>query len=240
MKGYLGRLDYGINMIAEIGGKNSEVLMDVIVRKFEKDSTEEFYEVNKEMALLLLSGEIEISWEGHRKVIGRKSVFEENPWCLHVARNVEVVIRVIEGSEILIQCTENFRTFESVLYSPESCKREMLDDGVMNDAERREVRTIFNYENAPYSNMVMGEVITYPNKVTNYTLHKYPQPEVFYYKFDMPQELLGDHLYRIKNSSSLEPEGGRIHPQTSDSCNLMYYCWMIRHLHGNPWRAITL
>lgn len=244
MRGHLEGLDYGINMIAEIGGKNREVLMDVIVRRFQKKNREVFYEVNKEMAILLLNGEIEISWNEKKKVISRSSVFNESPWCLHVPRNVEVKIQVLEESEILIQCTENFRSFEAVLYSPDKCKIEVSEDVNLNLKGRREVRTIFNYENAPYSNMVMGEVITYPGKWSNYISSKQPQPEVFCYKYDRPQEIgrssIWDYSYKIKDNSVSMAEGGSDYPQASALDNKMYFCWMIRHLHGNPWKATTV
>ena len=38
----------------------------------------------------------------------------------------------------------------------------------------------------------------------------------------------------VDNSFSAIP-GGRLHPQSAAPGYLMYTCWMIRHLPGNPW-----
>lgn len=46
------------------------------------------------------------------QVIQRQSVFEENPWCLHVAKNVKVTITALSDSEVLVQkqiMTKNLR-----------------------------------------------------------------------------------------------------------------------------------
>ena len=37
------------------------------------------------------------------QVIQRHSVFEENPWCLHVSKNVKVTITALSDSEVLVQ-----------------------------------------------------------------------------------------------------------------------------------------
>lgn len=82
-------------------------------------------------------------------------MFDENPVCLHVPKDIAVDIKVLEDSEVLVQKTENNGTFDSEkLYSKEDTKSEIFGDGVWDGTARRVVRTVFDYNNAPYSNMV--------------------------------------------------------------------------------------
>lgn len=108
---------------------------------------------------------------------------------MHVPKNVGITVEASENSEILIQSTENLGFFEPKLYSPSECKSEIFGEGTWNGTARRVVRTIFDYKNAPYSNMVIGEVITYPGKWSSYPPHYHPQPEVYFYKFNKPTRI---------------------------------------------------
>lgn len=235
----LGNLKYGENILCEINGKNKEMLMDINVVKLAKGSIKRYYSDFKELAILILVGKVEIRWSGKNKVMKRNSVFDENPWCLHVSKDTEVEVEILEDSEILIQFTDNKNTFKAKLYSPEDCKSDVFGEGVWNGTARRIVRTVFDYKNAPYSNMVMGEVITYPGKWSSYPPHYHPQPEVYYYRFNKPQGfgfcLIGENAYKITDESFASIKGGVVHPQTSAPGYAMYYCWMIRHLENNPW-----
>ena len=51
---------------------------------------------------------------------------------------------------------------------------------------KRDVRTCFDLDNAPYSNMVLGEVVNLPGKWSSYPPHHHPQPECYFYRFDKP------------------------------------------------------
>ncbi|MBE6091309.1 MAG: 5-deoxy-glucuronate isomerase [Clostridium beijerinckii] len=236
----LDGLENGENILCQINGKNKEMLMDVTVEKLEKNQRREYIKSDKEIAILLLTGQVKINWLENSKSIERKSVFDEDPWCLHVPNNVGITVEASEDSEILIQSTENLGFFEPKLYSPSECKSEIFGEGTWNGTARRVVRTIFDYKNAPYSNMVIGEVITYPGKWSSYPPHYHPQPEVYFYKFNKPQGfglcLNGDKAYKILDNSFATITGGDVHPQTSAPGYAMYYCWMIRHLENNPWK----
>lgn len=239
MINYLEELKNGENILTKIGEKHESMLMDISVFKLTEGESRTFFEKNMEAAFLLLRGKIELSWEGKNAVLKRECMFDENPLCLHIPRNISVNIKTLEESEVLVQKTENKNSFESKLYEKEDTKSEIFGDGVWDGTARRIVRTVFDYNNAPYSNMVMGEVINYPGKWSSYPPHHHPQPEVYFYKFNKPQGfglcLEGEQAYKIKNNSFLTIEGGYVHPQTTAPGYAMYYCWMIRHFDGNPW-----
>ena len=50
----------------------------------------------------------------------------------------------------------------------------------------REIKTFFDLDNAPFSKMVLGEVLNLPGKWSSYPPHHHPQPEVYFYRFDYP------------------------------------------------------
>ena len=75
----------------------------------------------------------------------------------------------------------------------------------------RTVRTVFDYENAPYSNMVNGEVINHQGSWSSYTPHSHPQPEVYYYRFQREEGFgacfIGDNAYKPRPLAATVPEG---------------------------------
>ena len=239
MINYLNELKKGENVLTKVGEKHDDMLMDISVFNMSKGEEKKLSSETQETAVLLLTGKIELSWEGRNSVLERGCMFDENPVCLHVPKDIAVDIKVLEDSEVLVQKTENNRTFDSKLYSKEDTKSEIFGDGVWDGTARRVVRTVFDYNNAPYSNMVLGEVINYPGKWSSYPPHHHPQPEVYFYKFNKPQGfglcLVGEEAYKIKNNSFLTIDGGQVHPQTTAPGYAMFYCWMIRHFDGNPW-----
>lgn len=235
----IGELKQGRNILTEIDGKHSNMLMDISIEKMTEGDCLKFLHSEKEMAILLIDGEVTFKYENEEKTFKRSSVFDEEPTCLHVCKGVEVEVEANSDVELLVQLTNNENTFETKLYTPEDTRTDIFGEGVWNDTARRAVRTVFDYNNAPYSNMVMGEVITYPGKWSSYIPHHHEQPEVYYYKFNKPQgfgfSLIGEDAYKIVDNSFSAIPGGLVHPQTSAPGYAMYYCWMIRHFDNNPW-----
>ncbi len=232
-------LDMGYNSYAEINGKNKDMLMDMGVYLFKDGEKVVFNETNKETAFLVLLGEGKFTYEGKVETFKRNSLFDEKPFVLHVPKGVEVTIESSKSLEVLIQKTENDKTFSPVYYTPDVVVERLLGDNVLNNTSRRVIRDVFNYDNAPYSNMVLGEVITLPGKWSSYPPHHHPQPEIYYYRFDRDNGFgtcyIGDNAYKVENHSSANIEGGLTHPQNSAPGYAMYYAWLIRHFDNDPW-----
>lgn len=231
-------LMYGFNSITKETDNTEQMLMDFDVYKGKNESIE-LYEKNKEIAVILFSGKIELRWENKSEIVERKNVFEEGPYVLHVSKGTEVQIKFYSEGEIGIQKATNNNEFESKFYSPKECKEQCVGDNFANGAAKRIIRDIFKYDNAPYSNLVMGEVITFPGKWSSYPPHYHDQPEVYFYKFTKKQGFgagyVGDEVFKLKDNSALLIKGGKSHPQTTAPGYGMYYCWMIRNLPKNPW-----
>ena len=173
----------------------------------------------------------------------RSGPFEKTPYCLHVPRNVKVEITAKEGTEILIEQTDNDRYFDPVFYTPDDILYQEFGKGQWDGTGYRICSTVFDYDNAPYSNMVLGEVFNQPGRWSSYPPHHHPQPEVYYYQFDKPQGFgacfIGDNVFKSTEGSACFITDGFDHQQVVAPGYEMCYVWMIRHIDGDPWYKTT-
>lgn len=229
----------GKKIVSESTGENADMMMDITVYRLAAGESITVFEPEKETAILLTEGKVTFSFEGKTETAERKNVFEAAPYCLHICKGKQAVVTAEADSEVLVQMTENDREFPTKFYTPAECKIELMGEKQWEGTAKREVLTIFDYQNAPYSNMVIGEVITKAGRWSSYVPHSHPQPEVYYYKFEKPQgfgaAFIGDHVFKVADGSTSRIPGGLTHPQTAAPGYNMYYCWMIRHLKDCPW-----
>ena len=229
----------GVKVLSRAGDAVNDMMMNITVYRMKAGEERAFLREKEEMAVLLVTGDVTFSWNGQTKTGHRDSFIEEGPYCLHTPKGVAVTVRANFDSEVLVQTTENLRNFAPVFYRPEDCRDDIFGLDVFDNKMKRTVRTVFDYKNAPYSNMVNGEVINHQGGWSSYTPHHHPQPEVYYYRYERPEGFgacfLGDEVYKIKDGSCACIPGGVTHPQVTAPAFPMYYCWMIRHLEGNPW-----
>lgn len=237
--GYPEFNEQGEKILTTYDNDYRDMLMDIRVFRMKAGAVKVSLKEAEETAVLLLSGRISLEWEGNKETVSRKDVFTEEPYCLHVCKGIEIRIAAEEDSEILIQATHNAGTFDSKFYRPEDAPWEYSCVGLFGDTAKRRVNTIFDYESAPYSNMVLGEVLNDKGNWSGYIPHDHPQPETYYFKFDRPEgfgaSFVGDDVFKIKDGSFSAIPGGKTHPQAAAPGFQMYTCWMIRHLDGNPW-----
>ncbi len=236
-----GSFSDGYNELTNMKNKHENMLMDIGMQKMKSDDEVVFIDQEKETVFLLSTGKITFNWNGRTEVVERNSIFDEDPIVLHVPKGIQVIINAKKESEILIQKTTNENDFEPVFYAKGDCQSDIFGENVWNDTARRVVRTVIDYSNAPYSNLVIGEVINYPGKWSSYIPHGHPQPEVYLYKFNKEQGFgagfIGDDVYRINHNSILCIPGGPSHPQVAAPGYAMHYTWMIRHYDNNPWTS---
>lgn len=235
----LGELQPGYTKITDMEDKHPDMLQDIGIYNLAKGESVTLLDGRKESAILPLEGEVSLEWDGKFQEIKRDSVFEEDPWCLHVPKGFEVKITALSSSEVLVQKTDNDTVFDAKLYTPEDCQSTVAGEGVWNGTAERVIRTIFDYNTAPYSNLVIGEVISYPGRWSSFPPHHHDQPEVYYYRFNKPQgfgcAMVGPQAYRVEHNSYITIPGELDHPQATAPGYAMYFCWMIRHLEHNPW-----
>jgi len=229
----------GMKILTRTEGPYADMLMNVTVYRMEKGKSISFSLMNEEMALLLIHGGITYSWQGSTMSAIRGDFIKEGATCLHVCKGVPVTVVATQESELLVQSTANEKTFESKMYTPENCGEETFGQNQFEGKAQRTVRTFFDYHTAPYSNMVMGEILVPQGGWSSYPPHHHPQPEVYYYRFQKPQGFgacfIGGDVNKIKDGSFCAIPGGLTHPQVNAPGYPMYYVWMIRHFDGNPW-----
>lgn len=231
----------GEKVLTTYDNEYRDMLMDIRVFKMADGACKVFSRPEEETAILLQSGKITLEWDGERKTASRRNVFtfNEGPWCLHVCKGVEIKVIAEKDSEILVQCTHNKNSFTSKLYSPQEAPWVDVCRGKYGNTANRFVNTIFDYNNAPYSNMVLGEVMNDRGNWSGFIPHTHPQPEAYYFLFDRPEgfgaSFVGNDVFKITDGSFSAIPGGKTHPQSAAPGYYMYTCWMIRHLDGNPW-----
>ena len=169
----------------------------------------------------------------------RLNPFDYNGYCLHAPGGVKCAVISKGHSEFYIQKTNNVKSFEARFYTPDMTHTQRAGaNGELNGMMRRNICTIFDYSNAPYSNMVLGEVINFPGCWSSYPPHYHPQPEIYFYRFDKPQGFgvgfTNGGLFEIHHNGLL-----LITEKISSSgCGAgirALLLWGIRHLKGNPW-----
>ena len=223
---------------------DANVGMEVAVLVLDAGQRYSFNEPAREVAALLLEGACEFRWADQTANANRPDSFAHDPWCLHVPKGVSFEIVAESHCELYIQMTDNPADFSVTLYRPEDTMIQHAGaNGELMGCMRREIKTLFDYESAPYSNMVLGEVLNFPGKWSSYPPHHHPQPEVYLHRFDYPDgfgaSFADSEVYKSKhNGLTIIREG--FHSQTAAPGYAMMYIWGIRHLPGNPWEKTRI
>ena len=234
--------DYGFTSITEQHGKHSDMMLDFGILKL-KEGEAEAFPPGRERAWLVINGTVTFAWEGKTETVTRSSCFDEAPYVLHVSRDTEVTVKTKSECEICVEQVDNDNAFEAKLYTPEDIRTDIFGAGTLNETSIRSVRTVFDGEINPLSNMVLGEVINHPGKWSSYPPHDHPQPEIYHYRFFPPQgfgiSVLDDEAHTVKNGDTTLIGPDKTHSQGAAPGYAMYYIWMIPHLPGDRWLPTT-
>ncbi len=229
--------------LCEQEGKGADIGMDVALLILEPEQEFELCEPEKEAALLLFEGAAEWSVEQAGRCVSRTNPFRGEASCLHVCAGTPVRVRAGTHCEIYVQMVRNSRAFAPVFYMPEDIQTQRAGLMELQGTMRRNIKTVFDYENAPYSNMVLGEVLNFPGKWSSYPPHHHPQPEVYFYRYDKPQGFgvgfANGNVYRTGHNGLLVIEHD-CHSQAAAPGYGLCYVWGIRHLDGNPWKKTRI
>ena len=101
--GRLGaELKHGYNAMTT---RESDMLMDIGYQLMDENEVVEFEDVLQETAFVILTGDVEVQWDGKKEIMHRTSLFDEAPYCLHVPRGKKVVLKALKRSTVLVQKT---------------------------------------------------------------------------------------------------------------------------------------
>lgn len=232
----------GYTGITEIGGKHGDMLLDFGILVLGRGEVHTC-SLPKERAFMLMDGKVEYRWKGvegateQSERADRHSLLDENPWVLHVPANVEIEIECIsDAAELCVERVENDKSFEPVFYRPDDIRSDIFGKGTMQETSTRTVRTVFDAINAPYSEMVLGEVINHPGKWSSYPPHDHPQPEIYHYRLFPKQgfgiSILEEDAWIARDGDTATITPDKVHSQTAAPGYAMYYIWMIPHLEN--------
>ena len=142
-------------------------------------------------------------------------MFTDGPYALHACAGEEITVEAQTDAEILVQCTKNDTAFSGRLYRPEDAPWVYSCVGKFGNVAKRRVNTIFDKDIAPWSNMVLGEVLNDRGNWSGYLPHWHPQPECYYFKFDRPSApvLWGTRYSRAWTTASPPSPAGACIPR---------------------------
>lgn len=188
-----------------------------------------------ETAFLLMEGSVDVELDGKAASWHRRSLFDESPSCAHFAAGSRLVLHATSSVEFTVYRVDNQQAFESRLFDPSAVANEHRGKGQVKDACYRFVRTIFDATtSAPETDLVLGEVITMPGRWSSYPPHHHPQPEIYHYRFTLPQGYghaeLGEDVLKVRAFDTVKIFGPNDHAQTAAPGYGMYYSWAIRNL----------
>ncbi len=234
----------GYNAYIDTAIDDKGTQMDVGLLVMEAGDTYSIKEAEKETAVLLFQGKMELTYCCNTVVCERPDCFHYEAYCLLASCGCDITIKALDHCEIYIQQTINKTPFKSVLYTPETVQVQHAGaNGELMGCMRREIKTFFDYDNAPFSNMVLGEVLNFPGKWSSYPPHHHPQPEVYFYRFDYPQGFgagfANGEIFKTEHNGCAIINSG-FHSQTAAPGYAMCYAWGIRHLDGDPWEKTRI
>ena len=229
----------GEKTILDRKGPYRDMLMDIRSFRLDAGGEKTLYLKEDEMAIVLLQGDAVFTYGGETASVRRSSFIDDGLYCLHVCRGTQVRVRTAGPSELVVVSTENEREFAPVLYTPENTRENVACEGNWNNTAVRRVRTAFEYTNAPYSNLVLGETVMLGGCWSGFVPHYHVQPEVYYFRMENPDgfgaSFVGEEVFKIKDGSFAAIQSNLVHPQVAAPGYPIYYLWLIRHLDGDPW-----
>ncbi|MDE5671114.1 MAG: 5-deoxy-glucuronate isomerase, partial [Eubacterium sp.] len=87
----------GKKVLCEMNGVNSDMLMDIYVKKLQKGETLEIFETKNECAVLLLSGKVNFKVaDCIDENCSRANPFEKKPYAIHFPKEVKAVVTAVE------------------------------------------------------------------------------------------------------------------------------------------------
>ena len=218
--------------------------MDVGLLVLDAGQSYTFELPDKEIAIDLLEGEVTFAYAGKTVEASRKDVFHEEAYCLLAPRATKIEITAKSHAELYVQDTLNEKDYEPVMYTPETVQTQHAgSNNELMGCMKREIKTFFDLDNAPFSNMVLGEVLNYPGKWSSYPPHHHPQPEVYFHRFDYPDgfgaSFANGEIYKSRQNGLTVITSG-FHSHTAAPGYAMCYMWGIRHLDGDPWNKTRI
>jgi 5-dehydro-2-deoxygluconokinase len=233
----------GYNAITHIGEVTHDTGINFGILKLTEN---EEYNIHSdyESAYLLIQGKCLFIHDAIEQTVERHSIFDEDPFTLHVAAKKIAKIKALTDCEFAVSAVINKNDFATQIYdSTNMLESEHRGKDLLDDTAYRIVRTIFDIRNSPHAKLVLGEVITAPGRWSSYPPHHHEQPEIYHYRFTEPQGYghseCGDAIFKVRQYDTYKILNENDHAQTAAPGYGMYYIWIIRHFEDKPYDQPT-
>ena len=231
--------NFGYNPITTIGKEITPTGMNFSSIKLRAG---ESYDINEglESAILLMTGRVSFLYEDNQHDAERTCYFSQDPIVLHCSSLTAAKVHAHSHCELLVIQTANDKLFSSMIFNEHNMlESDQRGKGLLADTAYRIVRTVFDKRNRPESNLVVGEIITFPGHWSSTPSHTHPQPEVYHYRFSEPQGFgigeNGEEIIRIRHYDTMIITDNNVHAHSTAPGYCMYTLWFIRHLNDNPY-----
>ncbi|MDQ0514114.1 5-deoxy-glucuronate isomerase [Mycoplasmoides fastidiosum] len=195
-----------------------------------------------ETVLLVLTGQVSISINDQLpQTYQRDSLFDQIGTCLVLPPTTQIRCQTHQiPTEVLVLQTPNAQLNQPQIFDPTTVSEDYFGEGQWDNTALRLVRTYFDYDNLPTSNLVVGEVISYPGCWSSYLPHYHDQAELYYFKFDHANgfgiSVIGDQAHIVTENDLSVIEPNLVHPVVSAPGYPLYFCWIILHNPNQPWK----
>jgi len=220
-----------------------DMLMDFFVYVLEKGDTMENCE-RRERVLSLFTGRLLVEFGGRVEILERTSLFDEGMQLLDLPRSVALRVTALGDSEFAFITTENDCDFTPALYRAEDCVNINRYKGLMGDTATRVVRTALEYPRAPHSKFMVNECISCPGRWSGYPPHYHPQPEIYYYRLNIPNGIAfgecGGEVQMLHSDDAMFIEANKTHMHVAGPGFALWYLCVIRHLDDDPYITPTM
>ena len=198
------------------------MMMDIRLFRMKTGDVKCFKKPEEETAILLLQGKLTLCWAGQEKQVSRGKTCGQKGcgacMCAGIRkfpyRRIPMMWKFWYSLRIIIAIFRQNFTRPADIPWEERCR------GKYGDTAKRKVTTIFDYETAPYSNMVLGEIMNDPGNWCGY-LQRIAIPSRSFTisslsgRKEFGASFVGEDVYYIKDGSFSAIPGGKTHPQSA-------------------------
>lgn len=190
-----------------------------------------------ERVLVLLEGKVSVKVNGQSWCKQRSSFFDGLGSCWTISLNQLIQVELAPNSFVLLIEKANQNPFGIHYFQAQTV---LGGEGVWNNSAKRYVKTYFDYDNAPFSSLVVGEVVNSSGGWTSYLPHNHAQPETYFFVFNHQHgfgfQALDQQVQTVYHHSVVPIPPYVYHPNVGAPGYLMGYVWVISHLKEQPWK----
>lgn len=166
-----------------------------------------------EWAAVHFDGTVEVELDGQTYANNRTSLFDEQPFTLHVAANTPVSVKAVTDIEMAIIETKNDNQFPSVVYKPHRIVLQEKGKDLAGGAMRSLFRPIiWDVDPERQAKLSIAELIGFPGCWPVFPAEQYASSFLQHFRFTERKGYghleLGEHLHKIRSFDTVAIPAG--------------------------------